>query len=135
MNTKPNNPAGSGSVDRPVGPVPYFGTPPKNFQLLQDFALRFLDPEREGYSVGPFVRDAARVALGMECVETDTKTMDRLRSDNERLRDALRKLYTALRNRHYGRMPEEVEEAYNTAADILMPNAQDHRPLAAKENL
>jgi len=44
--------------------------------------------------------------------------------ENARLRDALQKLYTALRDRHYGRMPKEVEEAYNAAADILLPNVE-----------
>lgn len=36
---------------------------------LRAFALRFLDPEDLGYVVNPCVRDAARMALGMQPVE------------------------------------------------------------------
>ena len=44
------------------------------------------------------------------------------RRDAESLRKALQDLYSVLRDRHHGRMPEEVEKAYNAASDILQPN-------------
>jgi len=40
---------------------------------LRGFAMLFLTPECEGFSVGPWVRDAAREALGMKRVETNQK--------------------------------------------------------------
>jgi len=35
------------------------------------------------------------------------------------LHDALRGLYTVLRDRYYGRMPDEVQAAYDKAGDLL----------------
>jgi len=35
------------------------------------------------------------------------------------LHDTLRSLYTVLRDRHHGRMPEEVQAAYDKAGDLL----------------
>jgi len=40
---------------------------------LLDFAKSFLDPERNGYSVSAHIRDQARIALGKQLVETETR--------------------------------------------------------------
>ncbi|MCP9886195.1 hypothetical protein KBY97_13835 [Synechococcus sp. ATX 2A4] len=37
----------------------------------------------------------------------------------ERLESTLRDLYQVIRDRHHGRMPEEVEKAYNAAGSVL----------------
>lgn len=43
----------------------------------------------------------------------------RLSASTNELHDALRGLYLALRDRHHGRMPLEVQEAYDKAGDLL----------------
>jgi len=43
----------------------------------------------------------------------------RLGASSTELHDTLRSLYTVLRDRHYGRMPEEVQAAYDKAGDLL----------------
>ena len=40
-----------------------------------------------------------------------------------KLETALRDLYNVIRDRHYGRMPEEVERAFNAASSAL-PNTR-----------
>lgn len=42
-----------------------------------------------------------------------------LATDRERIETALRDLYNVIRDRHYGRMPEEVEKAFNAAGSAL----------------
>ena len=46
----------------------------------------------------------------------DAPQLDQARTE---LHDALRGLYTVLRDRYYGRMPDEVQAAYDKAGDLL----------------
>lgn len=52
-----------------------------------------------------------------------------LEAENARLREALSGLYQALRERHHGRMPDDVRVAYEQAAAAL---AGEERDLAAE---
>jgi hypothetical protein len=47
------------------------------------------------------------------------KLNDELCAENQRMHETLRSLYTALRDRHYGRMPDEVQTAYDKAGELL----------------
>ena len=52
-----------------------------------------------------------------------TKMTERLGASSTELHDTLRDLYTVLRDRHHGRMPDEVQAAYNKAGELLRHNA------------
>ncbi len=43
----------------------------------------------------------------------------RLSASTNELHDALHGLYLSLRDRHHGRMPQDVQEAYDKAGDLL----------------
>ena len=47
------------------------------------------------------------------------KMTTRLGASSTELHDTLRGLYMALRNRHHGRMPDEVQAAYDKAGELL----------------
>lgn len=53
----------------------------------------------------------------MPVIEADT--IRALLAERDRLRDALSGLVKALRERHYGRMPDEVQAAYDKAWTIV----------------
>lgn len=55
--------------------------------------------------------------LGRPVVARDSAA--ELKAENERLRAALAGLYTVMRERHYGRMPPEVQDAYDKAGAAL----------------
>lgn len=48
-----------------------------------------------------------------------------LEAENARLREALTGLYQALRERHHGRMPDDVRVAYEQAAAALAGEERD----------
>lgn len=53
------------------------------------------------------------------------KMTARLGTSSTELHDALHGLYIALRDRHHGRMPDEVRAAYEKAGELL----RKHEPL------
>lgn len=47
----------------------------------------------------------------------------RLGASSTELHDTLRGLYMALRDRHHGRMPDDVQAAYDKAGEVLRKHA------------
>jgi len=48
-----------------------------------------------------------------------------LGASSTELHETLHALYMALRNRHHGRMPDEVQDAYDKAGDLLRRHQSD----------
>jgi len=52
------------------------------------------------------------------------------------LREALRDIYIALRNRHHGRMPDDVQTAYDKAGELLrrhQPDVEEQAPACSQD--